>query len=148
MVALDSSPATTATVCTVSVSAIQPSMPATSWTSQPPGANWSKTPRRCGSGPSEFPRFDVLDLDGGAGEGVAGVAPLLHPQGAVGRVPESQSSGLVILHIGVLGGFLREQVIPGRDLLGYGIVALQGQGMVTVPSGPVEKEPTFFPSGS
>ena len=75
-----------------------------------------------------FPGFDVLDLDGGAGEGVAGVAPLLHPQGAVGGVPESQSSGLVILHIGVLGGFLREQVIPGRDFLRHGIMALQGQG--------------------
>ena len=55
---------------------------------------------------------------------------------------------LLYSHIGVLGGLLQQQVIPGRDLLGYGIVALQGQGMVTVPSGPVEKEPTFFPSGS
>ena len=35
---------------------------------------------------------------------------------------------LVILHIGVLGGFLREQVIPGRDFLRHGIMALQGQG--------------------
>ena len=72
--------------------------------------------------------LDVLDLDGDAGEGVAGVAPLLHPQGAVGGVPEGQGGCLVILHIGVLGALLRQQVIPGRDLLGYGIVALQGQG--------------------
>ena len=28
----------------------------------------------------------------------------------------------------MLGGLLREQVIPGRDLLSHGIVALQGQG--------------------
>ena len=72
--------------------------------------------------------LDVLDLDGDAGEGVAGVAPLLHPQGAVGCVPEGQGGSLVVLHIGVLGGLLREQVIPGRDLLSHGIVALQGQG--------------------
>ena len=42
-VAVDSSPDTTATVCTVSVSATQPSIPASSRTSQPPGASLSKT---------------------------------------------------------------------------------------------------------
>ena len=43
MVAVDSSPATTATVWVVSVVATQPSIPASSVTSQPPGFNLSKT---------------------------------------------------------------------------------------------------------
>ena len=72
--------------------------------------------------------LDVLNLDGDAGESVTGVTPLLHPQGTIGGIPERQSGGLVILHIRVLGALLREQVIPGRNLLGYGIVALKGQG--------------------
>ena len=74
-----------------------------------------------------LPGLNVLDLDGNAGEGVAGVAPFFHPQGAIGGVGKGHDGGLVILHIDVLGGLLREQVIPGRDILRHGIVALQSQ---------------------
>ena len=70
----------------------------------------------------------MLDLDGDAGEGVAGVTPFLDAEGTIGGVGKSHDSSLVVLHIGVLSGLLREQVIPGRNLLGHGIVALQGQG--------------------
>ena len=85
MVALDSSPATTATVCTVSVSAIQPSIPAVSLTSQPPGGQFIEHHHAVAGlfGPG-LPGLNVLDLNGDAGEGVAGVAPFFHPQGAIG----------------------------------------------------------------
>ena len=69
----------------------------------------------------------MLDLDGDAGEGVAGVAHFLDADGAIGGVGKGHSGNLVILHIGVLGGLLWEQVIPGRDILRHGIVALQSQ---------------------
>ena len=75
-----------------------------------------------------LPGLNMLDLDGDAGEGVAGVAHFLDADGAIGGIGKGHSGNLVILHIGVLGGLLREQVIPGRDLLRHGIMALQGQG--------------------
>ena len=74
-----------------------------------------------------FSGLNVFDLDGNTGEGVAGVAPLLHPQGAIGSISEGQGGGFVIFHIRVLGALLREQVIPGRNLLGHSVVALKGQ---------------------
>ena len=37
------------------------------------------------------------------------------------------SLSLIHIYIDVLGGLLREQVIPGRDILRHGIVALQSQ---------------------
>ena len=115
MVAVDSCPVTTATVCTVSVSAIHPSIPASSRTSQPPGGQLVKDDDAVsGLTCPGLAGLDVFDLDGDTGERVASVAPLLHPQGAVGGIPERQSRSLVILHICVLGAFLWEQVVPGR----------------------------------
>ena len=75
-----------------------------------------------------LPGLNVLDLNGDAGEGVAGVAPFFHPQGAIRGVGKGHDGGLVILHIDVLGALIRQKVIPGRDPLRHGIVPFQGQG--------------------
>ena len=92
-----------------------------------------------------LPGLNVLDLDGNTGESVAGVAPLFHPEGAVGGVPEGQSSGFVILHIRVLGALIRQKMIAGRFLLGYGIVALKGQGDYHSPIRPCGEGANLFP---
>ena len=71
--------------------------------------------------------LDVLDLHRHPVEGVAGVGQLLHSERAIRGVPKSQLYHLVIFHIGVLGGDVGEKMILGRDLLGHGVVALQGE---------------------
>ena len=81
-----------------------------------------------GLGGPHLAALNVLDLHRHPIERVPGVTQLLDADGAVGGVPEGQGSGLVVLHIGVLGALLRKQVILGRDLLGDGVVALQSQG--------------------
>ena len=70
----------------------------------------------------------MLDLHGDAVERVPGVTQLLDPDGTIGRVPKGQGGNLVVLHIGVLGTFLRQKVILGRDLLSDGVMALKRQG--------------------
>ena len=80
-----------------------------------------------GLGGLDLAAFNVLDLHGDAVERVPGVTQLLNTQRAVGSVGKGHSGDFVILHIGVLGTFLREQMKSRRYLLGHGIVALQGQ---------------------
>lgn len=109
-VAVDSSPILRPRSAPCPISATQPSIPASSRTSQPPGPAYkTMTPLRVN--PSGSRRSDVLDLDGDAG-GRRRCRSTSPPAGAVGAFQKVRWQSCCTPHR--RAGGLREQVIPGR----------------------------------